>query len=70
MAYDGNTGFSGESRFPFLSAATPVGSASVTLGPNGVTVNGSLFGRELVNETLTMEELTKLLQEGAVAAAA
>lgn len=47
-----------------------MGSASVTLGPNGVTVNGSLFGRELVNETLTMEELTKLLQEGAVAAAA
>ena len=53
-----------------VKTTRPVGEGSVTINKNGITVNGEIGGRKLVNETVTFAQLQELLRNGAARLAA
>ncbi|WP_375773076.1 hypothetical protein NR798_20020 [Archangium gephyra] len=56
----GGVGISGT-----VTTTTPVGTGTVTLDSSGLTVTGSLFGEEVVDENLTFQEMLELGQRAA-----
>lgn len=56
----GGVGISGT-----VTTSTPVGSGTVTLDASGLTVTGSLFGEEVVNENLSFQEMVEMAEQAA-----